>query len=283
MALNRDVELWKSVAGKLPPSVRTYLLKSVDLDNPPEFVPFMERTLVPHLRAPRDTLGKMLLERGGTLVGILSDPRIIGYTEAAEVMRFALAADPHFDILMLRHLTDPSRSWPDDISSAEMMRVLDLLRAVGGIKRHMLILMRRFLRVPDPQVRSRAVRLVTASYPAYIETAITDPDPRVRSNLLEAVCEGLEKFNPSQTNLLTKASTDSNHRVATTALYYLALHGDEKAAAELKQWLHHPAPAHRRAAAWALVKLSETKGSGNSSIEPALRSELAAAMGPSTP
>jgi len=282
VVLNRDVELWKSVAGKLPPGVRTYLLKSVDLDNPPEFVPFMERTLVPHLRAPRDNMAKMLLERG-VLVSILSDPQLIGYDEASAVMRFALAADPHFDILMLRHLTDPARSWPDDISSAEMMRVLDLLRAVGGIKRHMLILMRRFLRVPDPQVRSRAVRLVTASYPAYIETAIADPDPRVRSNLLEAVCEGLPKLNPSQTNLLMKASTDSNHRVATSGLYYLALHGDEKAAAELKLWLRHPAPAHRRAAAWALVKLSETQGSENSSIEPELQSELAAAMGPSTP
>lgn len=277
---NRDVALWGYAAAKLAPPLRAYLLRVVNVDEPPNFVSFMETALAAGGRGANQGVAKMLIDRG-VLVRILCNPDLLDLEQAIDVMRLALTVDPHFELLLLRHQADPSESAADEMTSAEMVRVLDLLQGCGGIKRHMLILMRRFLRAADAQVRSRAVRLVSASYPAYIEAAISDPDPRVRSNLLEAVCEGEGKPAPYLLSLLRRSSTDSNHRVATTALYYLAVHGERTALPRLKEMLKHPSPAHRRAAAWALVKLNQVEYSGNSSDEPAPQQELAAAAGPS--
>lgn len=265
MAANEaNTQLWSKIIARLKPGTRTLLMGFVDPANPPVFSEFVASSLTrPTGALTRTEIASLLLDRG-ILAQVVASPDILELNDAADVMKRALNVERRFDVTLLQYLTDPVRSWPDDISSDEMMRVLDLIRLSGGVKEHLVMIMRRFLRVHDPKVRSRAVKLITSSHPGFAESVFGDPAPRVRSNLIEAICEGVAAYPAETRQLLRRASADTNHRVSTTALFYLAQKGDAEARRNLERLLDHHDPAFRSAAAWAMGKLNGGEVPGSS-------------------
>ncbi len=200
-----------------------------------------------------------LLLRGGLLARAISVPALMPLETAVPLMKQALALDPSFDLQVLKHLTDPWRPWPDAIDSGEMERVLDLIRLTVGPRPQNSVTLQRFLKVPNAQVRARAVKMLANRNPVWVCESYKDPDPRVRSNLLEALLEG----QPQEVILewrpfLEEAVQDTHHRPQVTALYYLALSGDERAQKRLEQMLRDFRPPFRAAAEWAAKKLVDS-------------------------
>src|SRR5687768_8808131 len=86
------------------------------------------------------------------------------------------------------------------------------------------------------------------------ELRLTDPDPRVRANAVEALWQSRQR---GAEHVLRKATRDSHPRVVVNGwvgLYYI---GDPGAAEGLLQLASDGSPAHRAAAVWGLGQLGD--------------------------
>ncbi len=264
------IDYWTALIAELRPHIRVQILEFVDLKNPEPFVPFAESALATAPRGGRRSgLPKLLID-DGLLAQAISIPEVTPFEDALHLMRQALQVEPRYDVLLLQHLTDPSRTWPEAVPTGEMGRVLDLIRDTVGAQPRTSMQLRRFLKIRDPHVRSRAVKVIASSAPPFIEEFFRDNDPRVRANLLEAVLGETPKLTNALRDLLNRATFDKHHRVMTTALLYLAKSGDDVAKARLIALEKHPNEHFRIAGAWAMAKLEgkEVPGSAEAAPQP---------------
>jgi HEAT repeat protein len=126
-------------------------------------------------------------------------------------------------------------------------------------------MLRQFLRTPLERIRSRAVKLMVRVMPSmdWVEGVLTDPDPRVRSNLLETLMKYAPVYTGSLRMMLKKASLDPHHRVKVTALYLMASRNDRQSRAVLEALLASGDELTVSAARWAIGKLDSAKQSGD--------------------
>src|SRR5207253_5664679 len=128
-----------------------------------------------------------------------------------------------------------------------IVRGLDLIDNLGA-KPRLLMPLTKFLRHPSPKVRSKAAKVVGQITPnqGWIDRNITDLDPRVRSNLLEAFAQNPAFDKLQLRDILNRAARDQNRRVSITALYLLARLGDQPSLERLKTLQLDNDPAMRK-------------------------------------
>lgn len=202
-----------------------------------------------------------LLSSGSTLPNTLLDPRILNRDEAAEALRAAEKVETSLDVKILQAVMDPRRGWPDRVPEERMGRALDLLELMDDIHTGTQVMLRQFLRLPLERIRSRAVKLMVRVMPSmdWVDGALSDPDPRVRSNLLETLMRYAPVYTGSLRMLLKRASMDPHHRVKVTALYLMASRNDRQSRAVLDSLLDSGDEMTSSAARWAIGKLEAAK------------------------
>ncbi|HEX8985849.1 MAG TPA: HEAT repeat domain-containing protein, partial [Bryobacteraceae bacterium] len=167
-------------------------------------------------------------ERRAYVIKILSntgmlpfcDPALLSLEEELEIVREAAADDPTLDLKLARRFSSGAEEMPAEVA----LRVMDLLLAIANNNR-VLPLIVKLLHDPNPQLRAKAVRLVARSNmaPKIAERLMTERDPRVRANAVEALWGS---GTPATRGLLREATRDGNNRVAGNALLGLYLLGE---------------------------------------------------------
>jgi hypothetical protein len=229
-------------------------LAATALDDPASAFDYLA-ALLKEASPNRQIFQPALFSRALLTEGLLTDDQAIALT------RLVLDHDSAFDVRLLSAVCErPGRTWPSQVSEWEMYRALDLLRHSLRNYGRVRILLLRFLRVPYASVRSRVAAMTPDLRPndTWFDSLITDEDPRVRANIVEAL-EHEDRQTPARKVLVAKAAKDSHHRVRTTALYILALFGDVDAPRRLWECLDEPDPALQKAAAWALGRLASRR------------------------
>jgi hypothetical protein len=188
----------------------------------------------------------------GLVIHALSEPPFLELADAIRLAKAAVKLDYRLDDKLLNRLTGSSR-WPAGVPKAECVRVLEIIDAISDCQRLVLPLM-RFLKLPPHQLRSKAVKLIARARrnPGWAESILADPDPRVRSNLID----GLAQQRGEQIDiLLRKGAADPHHRVSIAALLQLCQRGDQPSCEKIRRLAREGDPPNRRAAEWALTKI----------------------------
>jgi hypothetical protein len=246
-----QADRWAAIFAETPRLWRQPLLKCVNFSAPPSFLDFVcqAQPAMPRQTHPATAL---LLEADLISIVLLS-PEILPLDEAVAAARQGLVLDPKLDTRLLRRVTRPGRLWPEEIGEPEMARLLDILASLPRIYPSSAMMLYRFLKVDRPKIRSRAVKVVTSAMERddWTESALQDPDPRVRANLLE----GLSKSGPPSARamaLFRRATRDAHHRVRVTALLALVRMGERGAELELRALAERETGDLGRAARWAI-------------------------------
>lgn len=257
-------ELWRALLSDLRPPLRLRLAVAVDLSDPPEFKIFALNCLRQEpVRRPLSRDASLLLD-AGLLAEALRLPRALAPSDASALANEAMRLEPLFDVRLIQKLTMGERKWPDEVPDAESIWLLDILSPVLRPDSRALLALLPFMKAPNPQIRARAVRLIARlqKNEAWFLEALNDADARVRANLLDAAASQFSRHPAYVRRLLEVAALDREHRPATTALFHLALAGDEPSHKRLRDLLDSPDSMWQRAAAAMLIKLGDP-GSGS--------------------
>lgn len=187
----------------------------------------------------------------------VADPTILKIADALQVARAAVKRDAHLDSKLVHRMNDLANGAPSRMVESEIARILAILDEISDCRR-LAIQLLKFLKLPNPYQRAKVVKLIAraSQNPGWAEKILADPDPRVRSNLIEGI---LLRNGTQIETLLRKAAEDPHHRVSTTALWRLCEAGDEPSCEHLRRLAVEGDDAHRRAAQWALGKLEQSK------------------------
>ena len=253
-----DHAVWDILLAEAPGFVRARIEGAAGAEKP-SFVDFALDALE---HADTDGLQKsiacVLLDRG-ILIRAICDPSLLSTEDALRLARAAVRTDPEIDYKLLEWVGDRVRDWYNAMPKEETMRVLGVVDAISDCRRLMVALM-KFVGVPDAHVRSKAVKLLARarSNPGWADLVLSDPDPRVRANLIDGTAYMLGR---GAEPLLRRGAADEHHRVATAALLALARRGDELSRQRLEQMAAESSDPRRAAASWAMrqLELPETE------------------------
>jgi hypothetical protein len=225
-------------------------------DEPPPFLAFVMEAIEKDVSRGRVGPASAPL-MDGLVIHAISTPAILSLPEAIQLDLAASKLDDSIDLKLLNRLTGPSRNWPTGVPDSETTRVLEVLDETSDCRRLVLPLM-KFLKLPNPRQRSKVVKLIAraSQNPGWAELLLADPDPRIRSNLIDGL---LLQQGPQIESLLRKAAQDPHHRVAITSLLGLCQRNDKSSCEQLRALAADGHGAHRRAAQWALSKLESNK------------------------
>ncbi|MBZ5605771.1 MAG: HEAT repeat domain-containing protein [Acidobacteriia bacterium] len=248
-------ETWRAVEGLLPPGGRLRLKPLEHKAAGASFVEFARAALEGDVAAGKMGALSVALLESDAVLRALSEPSLSSLEEAAALARAAVRLDERIDARLLTSLTAASVDWPRDVPMARAGRALEMIDLISDCRRLVMPLI-KFTKIPDPKIRSKAVKLIARASQngGWVESVLSDPDPRVRSNLIEGL---VRQMGRGAEQLLRRAARDAHHRVSTTSLLALAQFGDEPAREELQKLAADPREMHRRAAEWALGKLAE--------------------------
>lgn len=165
-----------------------------------------------------------------------------------------------------QHLLDADRSVTQSLlyrvnaaeAEADLDRANRLLSIVGTINQAVgnVMPLVPLTSAHDSRIRSKAMLLVgkVVRRSEWLKKALSDPDPRVRANAIEAVWGGVsEDLIP----LLERSIEDQHPRVVGNALVALISMGSEKAVEHLERMTEHSAAGFRATAAWAIGHLQQ--------------------------
>lgn len=160
-----------------------------------------------------------------------------------------------YDIEIFRYLTLQLTAARVDVDIIE--RTLEILAAVAPPARlHGAI--RTVLGHEDAHVRSKAAVTIgrcVADLPL-LQRLLTDSDPRVRANTLEA----LWQMKGSEVeSIFMRALGDLHHRAVANAAYGLYLIDDQKHRDKVSALIEHRSAGFRAAGAWLLGKIGDPK------------------------
>lgn len=248
---------WDAVLALVSPGVRGRLRALADgLDSVP-FLSFVVGALEADAAAGKAGAVSTTLLDSDVVVVVISRPEVSSWEEALRIATAAAQLDRRLDSRILNALTAASSDWPRDVSLVHVERALELIDRISDCRRLLPSLM-KFVSVGDPKVRSKAVKLIARASQnhGWIESILSDPDRRVRSNLIEGL---VAQIGRRAEPLLRRAALDSDHRVAVTALEALASFGDAESLDRIQALAKDGREMWRRAAHWALGKLEKTK------------------------
>lgn len=239
-----------------PPSSRARVKSLADSAQEVAFHQFALNLLETDASAGKIGAGSFALLEAGVVIQVISDPALSSSGDAVRLAKAAARLDERIDGKILNTLASASRDWPRDVPKDRIARALELIDAISDCRRLVIPLM-KFAKLPDPKIRSKAVKLMAraSQNSGWVESVLSDPDPRVRCNLMEGFAAQMGVLAQP---LLRRATLDPNHRVATTALLALARLGDAGSREKLQHMATDEREHHSRAAAWALKQLEET-------------------------
>ncbi len=183
----------------------------------------------------------------GLFVELLCDRSRVSGPEAIELLRIAIALDPHFDVKLTRWLLEDGERTLAATLGARSEVLLDILCDASPGNR-LLPMLVQFLRAKGARVRSKAV-LILAQRSQRAELGLVDHDPRVRANAVEALW-GIDTAKVRR--ILLTAKADANNRVAGNALLGLLLLGDRSVTTDVRAMLRHAVPPFRATGAWVV-------------------------------
>lgn len=169
--------------------------------------------------------------------------------EAVKIAVRLQQLDPGFDLRLAKLAADCDGG--EGTHRRCRLRCLELLRRLVTSSRIMPFQV-QLMRSEDPHVRSKAAQLIAqiTQNPQWFFTQLKDPDPRVRSNAIEALWRS---DWPEARAIFDEALGDSHHRVVTTAWVGYYLLGEEEQAIEaIEKFARAEEPESRAAAAWAM-------------------------------
>lgn len=225
--------------------------KLVDLSTPPDFLEYA-RSLFPSPGSVTPN-GRLLIRNLVVAWGVLL-PEGLSRDDAMEIANQAQRVEA-FDIQVMQILGEFAADGGGQ-HDRMIVRGLDLIENLGP-KPRMLMPLTKFLRHTSPKVRSKAAKIIgqITLNQDWIGRYLAELDPRVRSNLLEAIAQNPEFDKAQLRDLLDRGARDPHRRVAVTALYLLARMGDQPSLERLKALQHDTALAMRKSADWAVSKL----------------------------
>jgi hypothetical protein len=214
--------------------------------------PFVEVRDAPAL------LPKVLALKHDFLLLALANPAIGSAREIGDIARPLFKSDVMLGSRLIRRLIDGIPSCSFTFSDAMVERGLDILYAVDALDRLSIYLV-QMLQHSNRRIRSKAALLLAPS--SRNTTLLLDrynraPDARVRANLIEGLWS-VEATGKSE--LLWKATKDTNHRVVANALLGLYRLGDPEAVTRLTMLAGDPKPERRGAAAWAMGRTADPR------------------------
>jgi len=177
----------------------------------------------------------------------LANPSQFSLAEAVEFFSILSRIDPLMDTKLARWILKHLQAVPPKQALPAVHRILSILEQTSGTGRLGPMLV-QLLRFPEPAIRSKVALLLGRSS-RDIRWALSDRDPRVRANAVEAMW-GTDSQEARRT--LWSMARDPNNRVAGNAL--LALHklGEPNAAEDLEAMSRHESPRFRATAAWVM-------------------------------
>ena len=248
--MGSNAENWRTLLATASPAARSTIEKTFGENLPPLFECMRDA-----LSRPGPFAAAVL--HNGLLIGAVSNPGVLSLAQAIEVAQAAIRIETGLDYKILSHTTSSARNWPYDIPRQEMMRVLQIIDGISDCRRLVMPLM-KFAKLSQPHLRSKAVKLLARASrnSGWADSILSDPDARVRSNMIEGLVEHLGK---NAIPMLKNAARDPHHRVAVTALLELARMGDAQSREALEKMSAESKDPHKRAAAWALRRLAKTR------------------------
>jgi hypothetical protein len=164
-------------------------------------------------------------------------------------MRDLCELDPQLDMKLARRLSGTAS---DKVPEAVVQRVLVLLNSIPENARVLPIVI-KLLRHPSPSVRSKAALVIgrVSKTPRVTEEFLSESDPRVRANAIEALW-GMD--SPRARAVLREAADDPDNRVAGNALLGLYRVGETFAISRILQLAVHPKAEFRTTAAWVMAQ-----------------------------
>lgn len=243
--------MWTDIIAHLTSVQRNTVSRLVNLSSPPDFFEYI-RSLFPSPGIVTSE-GRILILNWVVAWGVLL-PEGLSREHALEIADQALrvvAFDTQLMQILGQYVEHAEKQHEDMI-----VRGLDLIDNLGP-KPRVLMPLAKFLRHPSPKVRSKAAKIVgqITLNQGWIDRFSTEFDPRIRSNLLEAVAQNPEFDQDQLRNLLHRAARDPHRRVSVTALYLLARMGDQPSLERLHALQQNADPAMRKSADWAVAQL----------------------------
>jgi HEAT repeat protein len=197
-----------------------------------------------------------LLVANGMLLEAICDPAL-NREQALALARSAIRTDPAADAGLARGLAD-SQTGQGSVVIDDPPRLMEVLCEVGDPSRMMASMM-RLLRHPNPYLRSKAVKVVGrgSKSPKWVRQRLSDPDPRIRANAIEALW-GVDTSEAK--GLLQFAATEDNHnRVKANALLGLYYLGDCSSLGALVNMAADESSVVRSSAAWAMGESGDVR------------------------
>ena len=218
-------------------------VKELALANPVAFQQAVLDYLKKGAAGPGKELLVKLLHGMGLLLELLRDPEKTSLEDAVSLAHLSKR-----NILLLDvSLAQAIREQP---SAQQTDRILCILLEIAESNR-VLPLLVPLLRLHDPKLRSKAALVFTRFSPScmFSKDSLFDDDPRVRSNVIEALWGRDERWARSA---LQAALRDSDNRVRANAALGLHKLRDPAGLPVLTGMAEDPDPQSRASAAWAM-------------------------------
>ena len=187
-----------------------------------------------------------LLQKEHKLLDMLLNPQLSSIEDAIKVAKLMKTIVDQLDVLLARALKEA----PEELA----LRILRLLAEVADSNRT-LPLLTRTLREASPDLRSKAALIFSrhCHNTLFIENALKDPDPQVRSSAIQGLSES--EYRPDL-SILSAAFTDCDPSVKVQAALTCHQMGEaDQAVQMLRAMSGHEDPSFRAQAAWALGEI----------------------------
>jgi HEAT repeat protein len=227
------------------PAASREKLRSLFERDPQSFVEGVVRLLRSKTGGPRGLQCVVgLLVSADRLFDVLCGP--LTREETIELARIGMQVDSMADVTLARRLSEEAAQ----LSPMVVGRIMEAVHQLSDGSRILPWLM-RLLRLPDPQLRSKAVLMIGQASRSvkWVQSRLADADPRARANAVEALW-GVETQEVRE--FLRSAARDPNGRVAANSLVGLYRAGDAWMIAELFKMAASETPMLRASAAWAM-------------------------------
>jgi hypothetical protein len=241
------------------PAISGKALRELLNANPDKFF----RNSIPLLKRleeePGTTYVQVLLLSHGLLLSDLLSDETFSSEELTAIARKLSKVDPQFVLKSLQSvLPDSHETAAADPSSVSLrLRLMDVLQSVPE-SQSILPVMRRFLRDPDPKVRSKAALLVgkTNQSARWVEDCLGAVDSRVRANAVESLWN---VDSQGVRTLLWNVLTDPDNRSVGNALFGLYRLGDVDVLEQILLMAQDPRDLFRSTAAWVMGRTGDSR------------------------